>query len=135
MLFRSITPDGRTLIVGESFGGRLTAWDIGADGALSNRRVWAPLDGAVPDGICLDAEGAVWSACPISGRVLRVREGGEVTDVVTVDRRGAYACMLGGADRRTLFICTADASDPAETGSMRGAIETVRVDVPGAGLP
>lgn len=130
-----ITPDGRTLIVGESFGGRLTAWDIAPDGTLSGRRVWAQLDGAVPDGICLDAEGAVWSACPISGRVLRVLEGGEVTDVVSIDRRGAYACMLGGADRRTLFICTADASDPAETGSMRGAIETVRVDVPGAGRP
>lgn len=130
-----ITPDGRTLIVGESFGGRLTAWDIAADGTLSNRRLWAQLDGAVPDGICLDAEGAIWSACPISGRVLRVLEGGEVTDVVSIDRRGAYACMLGGADRRTLFICTADASDPAQTGSMRGAIETVRVDVPGAGLP
>lgn len=130
-----ITPDGRTLIVGESFGGRLTAWDIAPDGTLSGRRVWARLDGAVPDGICLDAEGAVWSACPISGRVLRVLEGGEVTDVVSIDRRGAYACMLGGADRRTLFICTADASDPAETGSMRGAIETVRVEVPGAGRP
>jgi sugar lactone lactonase YvrE len=130
-----ITPDGRTLIVGESFGGRLTAWDIEVDGSLSNRRVWARLDGAVPDGICLDAEGAIWSACPITGRVLRVLEGGEVTDVVTVDRRGAYACMLGGADRRTLFICTADASDPAQTGAMRGAIETIRVDVPGAGLP
>lgn len=130
-----ITPDGRTLIVGESFGGRLTAWDIAPDGTLSGRRVWAQLDGAVPDGICLDAEGAVWSACPISGRVLRVLEGGEVTDVVSIDRRGAYACMLGGVDRRTLFICTADASDPAETGSMRGAIETVRVDVPGAGRP
>lgn len=130
-----ITPDGRTLIVGESFGGRLTAWDIAPDGTLSGRRVWARLDGAVPDGICLDAEGAVWSACPISGRVLRVLEGGEVTDVVSIDRRGAYACMLGGADRRTLFICTADASDPADTGSMRGAIETVRVEVPGAGRP
>jgi hypothetical protein len=130
-----ITPDGRTLIVGESFAGRLTAWDIAAGGTLSNRRVWAQLDGAVPDGICLDAEGGIWSACPISGRVLRVLEGGQVTDVVTIERRGAYACMLGGADRRTLFICTADASDPARTGSMRGAIETVRVDVPGAGLP
>jgi len=111
------------------------ATSVAADGALSNRRVWAQLDGAVPDGICLDAEGAIWSACPISGRVLRVLEGGEVTDVVSIDRRGAYACMLGGADRRTLFVCTADASDPAQTDTMRGAIETVRVEVPGAGLP
>ena len=130
-----ITPDGATLIIGESFGGCLTAFDVAADGGLSNRRVWAQLDGATPDGICLDAEGAIWSACPLTGRVLRVREGGEVTDVVTVDRNGAYACMLGGPDRTTLYVCTADASNPAETGSLRGAIETCEVTVPGAGLP
>lgn len=130
-----ITPDGTTLIIGESYGGCLTAFDVDADGALSNRRRWAKLQGAVPDGICLDAEGAIWSACPLTGRVLRVIEGGEVTDVVSVTRNGAYACMLGGADGRTLFICAADASDPAVTGTMRGAIETVEVDVPHAGLP
>jgi sugar lactone lactonase YvrE len=130
-----ITPDGATLIVGESYGGCLTAFDVAADGALSNRRLWARLVGAVPDGICLDAEGAIWSACPLTGRVLRVLEGGEVTDEVHVSRNGAYACMLGGADRSTLFICAADASDPAQTGGMRGAIETIPVDVPGAGLP
>jgi sugar lactone lactonase YvrE len=130
-----ITPDGETMIVGESFAGALTAFDVAADGTLSGRREWAKLQGAVPDGICLDAEGAIWSACPLTGRVLRVREGGEVTDVVTVDRRGAYACMLGGRDRTTLFVCTADASDPAETGPMRGAIEVCEVAVPGAGLP
>jgi sugar lactone lactonase YvrE len=130
-----ITPDGRTLIVGESYGGCLTAFTVQADGSLTDRRLWAQLEGAVPDGICLDAEGAIWSACPITGRVLRVREGGEVTDVVTVTRRGAYACMLGGPDRRTLFVCTADANDPAETGGRRGAIEVCPVDVPGAGLP
>ena len=130
-----ITPDGATLIIGESYGGCLTAFDVAADGTLSNRREWAKLRGAVPDGICLDAEGAIWSACPLSGRVLRVREGGEVTDVVTVDRRGAYACMLGGPTRTTLFICTADASDPAETSPMRGAIEVCEVSVPGSGLP
>jgi sugar lactone lactonase YvrE len=130
-----ITPDGRTLIVGESYGGCLTAFDVDIDGGLSNRRLWAQLTGAVPDGICLDAEGAIWSACPLTGRVLRVREGGEVTDEVRVSRNGAYACMLGGADRRTLFVCAADASDPAATGDMRGAIETCEVEVPGAGLP
>ena len=127
--------DGQCFNVGETFAGRLSAWTIAEDGSLTDRRVWAQLEGAVPDGICLDADGAIWVACPISGRVLRVLEGGEVTDVVAIDRRGAYACMLGGADRRTLFICTADASDPAETGTMRGAIETIRVEVPGAGLP
>ena len=130
-----ITPDGRTLVIGESWAGCLTAFDVDADGGLSNRREWAKLDGAVPDGICLDAEGAIWSACPLTGRVLRVREGGEVTDVVTVDRAGAYACMLGGPDRTTLFVCTADASDPAATATMRGAIEVCEVDVAGAGLP
>lgn len=130
-----ITPDGATLIIGESFGGCLTAFDVAPDGELSNRRVWAKLDGAVPDGICLDAEGAIWSACPVSGRVVRVREGGEVTDVVTVDRRGAYACMLGGPERTTLYVCTADASNPAETGGLRGAIEICDVTVPGAGRP
>lgn len=130
-----ITPDGSTLVIGESWSGSLTAFDVAADGTLSNRREWAKLRGAVPDGICLDAEGAIWSACPLSGRVLRVREGGEVTDVVTVDRSGAYACMLGGPQRTTLFVCTADASNPAETGTMRGAIEVYEVAVPGAGLP
>ncbi len=127
-----ITPDGGTLIIGESWGGCLTAFDVDADGGLSNRREWAKLDGAVPDGICLDAEGAIWSACPLTGRVLRVREGGEITDVVTVDRNGAYACMLGGAGGTTLFVCTADANHPAETVTMRGAIEVCAVDIPGA---
>ncbi len=130
-----ITPDGRTLVIGESYAGALTAFDVAPDGTLGNRRTWAKLDGAVPDGICLDAEGAIWSACPLTGRVLRVLEGGDVTDVVTVERRGAYACMLGGPDRTTLFVCTADASNPAETGNLRGAIEVCEVSVPGAGLP
>lgn len=130
-----ITSDGTTLVVGESYGGVLTAFDVAADGSLSKRREWAKLHDAVPDGICLDAEGAIWSACPLTGRVLRVREGGEVTDVVTVSRRGAFACMLGGAERTTLFVCAADASNPAETATRRGVIEVCDVDVPGAGLP
>lgn len=130
-----ITPDGRTLIIAESMASRLTAFDIAADGSLANRRVFAQLERKIPDGICLDAEGAIWSACPLTGRVLRVREGGEVTDVVTVSRRGAFACMLGGAERTTLFVCAADASNPAETATRRGVIEVCDVDVPGAGLP
>ncbi len=130
-----ITPDGATLVVGESYGGCLTAFDVDADGGLSNRREWAKLVGAVPDGICLDAEGAIWSACPLTGRVLRVREGGEVTDEVHVDRNGAYACMLGGVDRTTLLVCTADTNDPERTGDRRGAIEICEVEVAGAGLP
>jgi sugar lactone lactonase YvrE len=124
-----------TLVVAESFAGRLTAFDVADDGSLSNRRVWAQLEGAVPDGICLDAEGAIWVASPTSNEVLRVREGGEVTHRVTLDR-GAFACMLGGDDRRTLLICTSHSSDPVESAQQRsGRIESMRVDVPGAGLP
>jgi sugar lactone lactonase YvrE len=131
-----ITPDGGTMIVGESMAGRLTAFDIAADGSLSNRRLWAQLDGAVPDGICLDAEGAVWSACPLTGRVLRVAEGGEVLQVVDTGRGGAFACMLGDDDRRTLYVCTASTSDPEKCKERRDSrVERIRVDVPGSGLP
>ena len=129
-----ITPDGSTLIVGESFGACLTAFDVGEDGSLSNRREWARLEGAVPDGICLDAEDAIWVASPISHGVLRVREGGEVTDRIEVEHE-AFACMLGGPERKTLFLCTAANSDRAETEGRSGRIETVEVAVPGAGLP
>jgi sugar lactone lactonase YvrE len=130
-----ITPDGRSLIVGETFGGRLTAFDVAADGTLSGRRVWAQLDGAVPDGICLDAEGAIWVASPVGkGGVMRVLEGGEITDRIAVEHE-AFACMLGGRDRRTLYICTAPDSNPEKTGDRGGRIEVVEVAVPGAGLP
>jgi sugar lactone lactonase YvrE len=130
-----ITPDGRTLIIGESFGPRLTAFDVQADGSLTNRRVWATLTGAVPDGICLDAEGAVWVASPISAEVLRMREGGQVTQRISVSTQ-AFACMLGGPQRRHLFICTATSGDPAVAREKRdGRIEVVEVEIPGAGLP
>ncbi len=129
-----ITPDGGTLVVGESFGGRLTAFDVAGDGSLSNRRVWARLEGAVPDGICLDEEGGIWVASPVSHECLRVLEGGEVTHRVAIEKQ-AFACMLGGADGKTLFICTAGDSDPAKTTARDGCIETVRVDVARAGLP
>ena len=130
-----ITPDGRTLIVGESVAACLTAFDIEPDGSLTRRRVWAPLSGAVPDGICLDAEGAIWLASPISDEVVRVRSGGEVTHRVRVATH-AFACMLGGPDRRTLFVLTGGTHQPEEARVQRsGRIETVRVDVPGAGWP
>jgi sugar lactone lactonase YvrE len=129
-----LTPDGRTLIVGETMAARLTAFDVAADGTLSNRRVWAQLEKAVPDGICLDAEGAIWVASPISHGCLRVREGGEILDRIDVETN-AYACMLGGADRKTLFLCTAEEHDPAKTDTRRGRIEAVQVGVPGAGRP
>jgi sugar lactone lactonase YvrE len=131
-----ITPDDRTLIVGESFGNKLTAFDKAADGSLSKRRVWANLDGgALPDGIALDAEGAIWVASPTTGDCLRVHEGGRISRKI----RGAglaYACALGGPERKTLFICTAETHNPAECIEKRtGRIETVEVDVAGAGWP
>jgi sugar lactone lactonase YvrE len=130
-----ITPDGKTLIVGESFAARLTAFDIAEDGSLSNRRVFAKLEGAVPDGICLDAEGCIWAASPPSKECLRVREGGEVVERIATDTL-AIACMLGGSDRRTLFVLTAESTDPEECVQKKSArVESVRVDVAGAGLP
>ncbi len=132
-----ITPDGRTLIVGETLGHRLTAFDIQADGVLGNRRVWAQLPPSVgPDGICLDAEGGVWCANP-EGKdsVVRVREGGEITDRIKVDTN-AYAVMLGGPDRRHLFICASGSHDPAEIQRNPSAsFQVVEVEVPGAGIP
>lgn len=132
-----ITPDGATFIVGESFGGGLTAFSIAEDGTLHDRREYARVEGAVPDGICLDAEGAVWFADPVGGDVIRVREGGEVTDRLVIgDGRKAYACMLGGPERRTLFVCAASSHSAAKTAVARdGRIVAVDVDVPGAGLP
>ena len=102
----AVTPDDSTLIVAESCGGRLTAFDIEADGSLSNRRVWADLGGAPPDGICLDAENAVWYADVPNRRCVRVAEGGTVLNTVDVDR-GCFSCALGGPDGRTLFIVAA----------------------------
>lgn len=130
-----ITPDGGTLIVAETYRARLTAFTIAADGSLTGRRVWAQLKGATADGICLDAEGAVWAASPISSEVVRVREGGEITHRIPVETQG-IACMLGGEDRRTLFILSAPLVAPEEGRALkRGRIETARVDVAGAGLP
>ncbi|HXK26369.1 MAG TPA: SMP-30/gluconolactonase/LRE family protein [Myxococcota bacterium] len=130
-----MTPDGRTLIVGESAAARLTAFDVQDDGSLANRRVWAQLERAVPDGICLDAEGCVWVASPLGQEMLRVERGGRVTDRVQVSRR-AIACMLGGPDRKTLFCATSDTFEPeACRAARRGAIEVARVDVAGAGFP
>jgi sugar lactone lactonase YvrE len=131
----AITADGKTLIVAETWGRRLTAWDIGAEGRLARRRLWADLAPAVPDGICLDAEGAMWVAVPPKCEVLRVREGGEITRRISTGDRGAFACALGGEDRRTLFVCTATATGPAAAEARSGRIERIRVDVPGAGWP
>jgi sugar lactone lactonase YvrE len=130
-----ITQDGRTMIVGESFAARLTAFDIESDGGLTNRREWAKLESGTPDGICLDAEGAIWVASPVSAECIRVAQGGRVLDRVPVSTQ-AFACMLGGPARRTLLICTAGDSNPAQCRFKRdGRIEAIEVEVPGAGWP
>jgi sugar lactone lactonase YvrE len=128
-----ITADGRTLIVAESLGDRLTAFDIEADGSLARKRVWAEVERLGPDGICLDAENCVWVASPLQGRVQRVREGGRVVESFATAVM-PLAVALGGADRRTLFVCEAPRPDEAMK-APQGRIETVRVSVPGAGLP
>lgn len=132
-----ITPDGGTLIVGETLGQRLTAFDIQPDGSLGNRRIWAQLPPSVsPDGICLDIKGGVWCANPEGEEsVVRVVEGGEITDRVRVDTH-AYAVMLGGPERKHLFICTSGSHDPTEIHQNPSAsYRVVEVAVPGAGTP
>jgi sugar lactone lactonase YvrE len=132
----AVTPDNATLIVAESYGKKLTAFTIDADGGLSRRRVWADLGDGVPDGICLDAEGAVWYADVPHKRCVRVREGGEVLQTVDVDR-GCFACMLGGANGRTLFILAAEWGGPAKMvgGPRTGQVLTIAAPGPHAGWP
>lgn len=130
-----ITPDGGTLVVGETFGNRLTAFDRAADGTLSNRRLFADMPGYFPDGICLDAEGAIWVADPRGRRVVRVFEGGRIAEEIPLGDRGAYACMLGGPQQRHLFVITNQDSGPDIAGRGLGRIEVMEVEVPGAGLP
>ena len=132
-----VTADNSTLIVAESYANRLTAFDIGSDGGLSNRRAWADLGEGVPDGICLDAEGAIWYGDPGANRCVRVREGGEVLQTIELDR-GCFACVLGGTDRQTLFLMANELPDLANPGgdaARTGQILTVAVPVPGAGWP
>ena len=144
-----ITDDG-VLLVDETFGNRITAFDIGADGSLANRRVWAsfgalPADrdlqaalGALavaPDGCGLDAEDALWIADALGGRVLRIQEGGKILEELPVSP-GVFACMLGGSDGRTLFLCSAPDFDRAARSAAREArLLSCRVDVPHAGRP
>lgn len=129
-----IAADGRTLIVAESMGHRLSRFDIDETGRLSNRRLFADLGDHVPDGICLDAEGAVWVASPYARAVIRVRPGGEIAERIVIADANPYACMLGDADGRTLFICCAPAHDPLATVETRmGRIDAVRVTAPSAG--
>ena len=145
-----ITPDARTLIVAETLGGRLTAFDLGDDGTLSNRRVWATLSpvvdtedmgellaagGIAPDGAALDAEGCVWAADALGGRVLRVRPGGEIAEEIAPGT-GVFACALGGAEGRTLVMCAAPSFAEHERRDTREAVLLAcEVDVARAGLP
>jgi sugar lactone lactonase YvrE len=146
----AITPDGSTLIVSESFGNRMSAFDVAADGSLGPRRDWAALGPAptsddvatvlggaafAPDGMCLDAEGAVWVADAVGNRAVRLAEGGEVLDEIAAGE-GCYACMLGGDDGRTLFLCVApDFHEQARAAAREGRILATTVDVPHAGTP
>jgi sugar lactone lactonase YvrE len=131
-----VTPDNATLIVAESYGKKLTAFDIAADGGLSNQRVWADLNGGVPDGICVDAEDAVWYGDVPNKRCVRVREGGEVLETIELDR-GCFACKLGGADKRTLFLVATEwgGTERVGDGTRTGQLLTVEAPAPGAGWP
>jgi sugar lactone lactonase YvrE len=132
----AVTPDNSTLIVAESYGQKLTAFQIAADGSLSRPRVWADLGDGVPDGICIDAEGAIWYADVPNKQCVRVREGGQVLQVIQLDR-GCFSCALGGADRSTLFMVatqwlgTERMADEAPTGQLLAA----RAPSAGVGWP
>jgi sugar lactone lactonase YvrE len=130
-----ITRDGKTMIVGESMGRRLSAFDIAADGSLSNRRVWAEIAPALPDGICLDAEGAIWSASPFTNETIRVFEGGRVAERIKTDQM-SIACALGGPDGKTLFLLTAPTTDPEKCrANPASRIEITQVEVGSGGSP
>lgn len=125
-----ISDNGKTLVVAETFARRLTAFDVNPDGSLSNRRVWADLGEVTPDGICLDAEGAIWIADSGSAQAVRVAEGGEVLSTVKTSQR-CFAVALGGENGKTLYCCTAPSSVAAELlVARKGKIEQVEVDVP-----
>lgn len=132
----AITPDGSTLIVADSYGKELTGFDVGDDGTLDNRRAWADLGDGVPDGICVDGEGAVWYADVPNRRCVRVAEGGEVLDRIEADR-GCFACMLGGADGRTLFITAQEWGGPENirAGPPTGRVLAVEAQAAHAGYP
>jgi len=133
----AVTADNSTLIVADSYGHQLVGFDIGADGALSGRRVWAELGEGTPDGICADAQDAVWYADVPGQRCVRVGAGGELLQTVELDR-GGFACALGGPDRSTLFIVAAEwrgMTGPEMVTPGSGQVLATRVDVPGAGWP
>jgi sugar lactone lactonase YvrE len=129
-----ITPDGGTMIIGETWGRKLTAFDIEANGSLSNRREWASIHPHFPDGICLDEAGGIWVADPAQNKVIRVEEGGKITNEIDPGR-GVFACMLGGEDGKRLFMCTAEASGGSAEKNPTARIEWIDVDHARAGVP
>jgi sugar lactone lactonase YvrE len=131
-----VTADNATLIVADSYGKSLIAFDMAADGSLTDRRVWADLGDGVPDGICLDAEDAVWYSDVPNRRCVRVREGGEVLQTIELDR-GCFACALGGADRSTLFMIATEWRGPENMfqGPPTGQVLSVKAPAPGVGWP
>ena len=131
-----VMPDGSTLIVAESYAKRLTAFDIDADGGLSNRRLWADLGDGVPDSICADAENAIWYADVPNKRCVRVREGGEVLDAIELDR-GCFACALGGTNGTTLFMLAQEWNGPENMfkGPRSGVVLVTQAPAAGAGWP
>jgi sugar lactone lactonase YvrE len=129
-----ITPDGSTLIIAETFGGRFSAFPLDADGCPGEGREWAPVPGAAPDGCTLDSDGGIWFADAAGSGVVRVLEGGTITDRLPTPQP-AYACMLGGDDGRTLFILTAPGAGADRAGTGEGCIWTTTVEYAGAGLP
>jgi len=131
----AVTPDNSTLVLAESYGHRLTAFDIAADGSLSGRRVWAEAGDDFPDGICLDADGALWYADVPGKHCVRVREGGGLLQTIELDR-GCFACALGGPDGRTLFMMAAEFTDAASmAGPRTGRVVTAEAPAPGIGWP
>jgi sugar lactone lactonase YvrE len=132
----AVTADNSTLIIAESYGRKLTAFNIAPDGALQMRRVWADLASGVPDGICIDADNAVWYADVPNKCCVRVREGGEVLETIKLDR-GCFACMLGGPDRKTLFLMAEDwhGPDKMASGARTGQVLTIETPVRGVGWP
>src|SRR5438876_5017387 len=134
----AVTPDNATLIIAESHGKRLTAFDIAAGGRLSNRQVWADLGGGVPDGICIDADNAIWYADVPNKCCVRVREGGEVLQTINLDR-GCFACALGGSGKRTLFLIATEwrgmENIPEVARARTGQVLTIEAPAPGVGWP
>ena len=129
-----ITPDDKTLIVGETFSCRYSAFSILPDGKLSEGRLWAEMPGRLPDGCTLDSENGIWFADAFSTQVVRVVEGGEITDVIDLPQR-TFACMLGGNDGKTLFILTASSDPESGIEPGAGAIYTVQVEFSRSGNP